>query len=200
MTDLPDDNECIEDSIAKVIEWFESKGYVVYFKQNVLSQLHPNGVEGEVVVNSSRPRKIQLYLLLHEAGHYVVARRKNYVESFGKGYPATVEDYEYPLILQSDAHRIHILGEEYAAWDAARALAKRLDVIIDAEQWDNLRTKLLMTYVTWSAATMKNSKKKIDAYSKSSKKSKEAKKMVPCVKDEREDIPLIVVELPTEKA
>lgn len=157
----------IENSIEKVVDWFDSKDYIVTFSPNITSQIHPDGIEGEVAINTSVTRRTQLYTLLHEAGHYIVGRRRNYILEFGKGYPAMLREEGATgpnAIEKTDIHRIHMVHEEFAAWEAAKKLAKKLKIVIDHAAWDRLRVKNMMTYVVWAAATTNRAEEKMKAY------------------------------------
>lgn len=135
--------------IALVEEWLQRRGYTIVFERGLESQIHPkkpkfekNKVhKREVWIDSAPSLECQLHTLLHEAGHYIVESRKNYYQKYSHGYPAVGT-----AKAKTVAHWVHLIGEEFEAWDEGLKLARRLRIPIRKRVWELHRCPSLMSY------------------------------------------------------
>ena len=88
----------------------------------------------------------QLYILLHECGHYLIGDKEKH-ERFGMGYP---QHNAGPAIKRTFHHRCDIVDEELEAWHRGWKLGKRLGLRVDKSEFDRLRTSLLKSYFKWA--------------------------------------------------
>ena len=91
-------------------------------------------------INTTRRKEIQLFCLLHEAGHLIL--RKN--EDFKDNYPDVHKDGRTQL------SRIDIIREEIDAWAEGRELARRLSIEIDDHRWSRYWKHQVYKYVKWA--------------------------------------------------
>ena len=87
-----------------------------------------------ITINNSQNKRKQLYVLLHESGHAILRKRK-----------------EFPLMCSyaNSSHKIETLKEEVFAWEEARRLAKHLNIDIDQDMWTAHTQVALTKYVHW---------------------------------------------------
>lgn len=83
-------------------------------------------------------RQTQLYHLLHECGHHLIAKSgARYAEGNGNTHATET--------------RIAIVAEEIEAWHRGRKLANRLGIRINRKRWAKVRKESLATYLRWAA-------------------------------------------------
>lgn len=92
-----------------------------------------------ITINKSNPWKHRFYSLLHEFGHFIVSRNR---ELYEKNYPKSVKG----KTTRQDV--ISTVSEEIDAWNSGRDyIVIVLNVSIDQEYFDRLKTNCVMTYV-----------------------------------------------------
>ena len=136
--------------IATVTSWLERRGYTVVFERGIESQIHPKEpkfpenkkTRREVWIDNAPSLECQLHTLLHEAGHYIVESRKNYLEKYSHGYPVVGTKKAKTVM-----HWVHLIGEEYEAWDEGLVLARRLHIPIRKVVYERHRCPALMSYM-----------------------------------------------------
>ena len=84
--------------------------------------------------------EIQLFCLLHEAGHLIIRTRENFDEC----YP---DVHKSPLTQRS---RVDTIKEEMDAWSEGRNLAKVLGIEIDDNRWNNYWKRQVYKYIKWA--------------------------------------------------
>jgi hypothetical protein len=93
-------------------------------------------------INTNHTKEIQLYCLLHEAGHLIL--RKN--EKFKELYPEVGDKGK------SQLSRVDIIREEIDAWTEGRELAKYLDIEIDEYRWRRYWKHQVYKYIRWAVS------------------------------------------------
>lgn len=91
-------------------------------------------------INTTHKKEIQLFCLLHEAGHLILRRDPGFKDI----YPDVHKDGRTQL------SRIDIIREEMDAWLEGRKLAKRLGIEIDKHRWDRYWKHQVYKYVRWA--------------------------------------------------
>ncbi len=91
-------------------------------------------------INTTREKEIQLFCLLHEAGHLIL--RKG--ESFKDNYPDVGKDG------RTQASRVDTIKEEIDAWTIGRDLARRLSIEIDEHRWNRYWKRQVYKYIRWA--------------------------------------------------
>lgn len=153
-----------ERGIAAVTEWLRRRSYTIVIKRGLQSQIHPKDpfyakeTKREIWIDSALSKECQLYTLLHEAGHYVVESRKNYLERYSYGYPSKGSRKQ-----KTDIHWVHLIHEELEAWEEGRKLARRLNIRIRHKQWERARCPSLMSYFRDAVHTRHLEKTKVKA-------------------------------------
>jgi hypothetical protein len=130
-------------AINKVADYVSRLGWNVVFERGGDEGIVP--ALRNVTVNSSRSKKVQLYTLLHEAGHACLFSQNDYIEKFSDGYVRTAGKKSQ----RSLRHRIDVLREEVAAWEKAEELISLLGIDVDMRTFRDDRNRCLMTYVDW---------------------------------------------------
>jgi len=94
-----------------------------------------------ISISTKQSKRLQLYSMLHEAGHAVIRSNQRYEEV----YP-----YGHKNKNKSIARRIDVLREEVVAWEEGRELAHALKIQLDPKLWHNFVKKNLFDYVRWA--------------------------------------------------
>jgi|5_EtaG_2_1085323.scaffolds.fasta_scaffold11277_3 hypothetical protein len=100
----------------------------------------PNG-HPCVSINTNQRKRLQLYTILHEAGHVIIREREEY-ETL---YPYGQQDKSKTI-----SRRVDVIREEVAAWDEGEKLAQRLGIELDRRLYHNFYKKHLFEYVKWA--------------------------------------------------
>ncbi len=94
-----------------------------------------------VSINTKQNKRLQLYSLLHEAGHAIIRSEGKYNKVFPYGEKTKNK---------SVSRRIDVVREEVVAWEAGRELASDLGIGLDLKLWHNFVKKNLFDYVKWA--------------------------------------------------
>lgn len=137
---------CIKEKISKIESWLDKKGFVLC-KSNKKTIEDEVDFERRVVFLSQRSKpEHQLYSLLHECGHVVIRKRKDYKTRFKESL-YIAEECKMPTIRSS----IEEIEEEILAWREGEYLAKKLSIDLDSDLYYKYGTKWVMTYVVLAA-------------------------------------------------
>ena len=129
-----------EEDIGAVICYLEEDMDVpVVFDRDEPNAYWHNG-HGTVSVSTKQTKRLQLYSLLHEAGHAIIREKEDYDVRlpYGKLHKN-----------KSISRRIDVLREEVLAWECGRELAYDLGINLDNRLWHNFVKKNLFDYVRW---------------------------------------------------
>lgn len=130
-------------ALRTTISWCASKGLAVIFERREKGMFD---AENKLIRLSGRLRpERQLFLLLHECGHFLIGDKKKR-ERFGMGYSRAGDK----RIMKTFHHRCDVLDEEFEAWQRGFKLSKRLKLKINKDRYDAIRTMLLKTYIGWA--------------------------------------------------
>tara|TARA_A100001515_G_scaffold139184_2_gene133570 strand:+ start:93 stop:497 length:405 start_codon:yes stop_codon:yes gene_type:complete len=91
-------------------------------------------------IRTTRRKEIQLFCLLHEAGHLILRKDEN----FKSNYPDVHKDGRTQL------SRVDTIKEEIDAWSEGRKLAKKLGIEIDDRRWNRYWKHQVYKYVKWA--------------------------------------------------
>lgn len=142
--------------IAAVASWCEKRGISITFtNRRDGGLLSPD--EKMIQVNSTQTYERQLFVLLHEAGHLLIGSHSpSNLHRFRLGYPSAHD----PDLNSKFVHRCAILEEEFEAWHRGRRLARKLQIAINEDRWNETKAEFLKTYIKWSLrAKAKNNSK-----------------------------------------
>ena len=94
-----------------------------------------------ISISTRQSKRLQLYSMLHEAGHAIIRINEKYEEIYPYGH----KDKN-----KSIARRVDVLREEVMAWEEGRELAQVLKIELDLKLWHNFVKKNLFDYVRWA--------------------------------------------------
>ena len=100
-----------------------------------------NNGHASISISTKQSKRLQLYSMLHEAGHAVIRSRDNYKEVF---------PYGKKIKNKSISRRVDVVREEVVAWEEGRKLADSLGIKLDLKLWHNFIKKNLFDYVRWA--------------------------------------------------
>ncbi len=98
----------------------------------------------QIIVSTHLSPRKQAVVLLHECGHHLIDGQ-DIQDRFALGY-SQID----PEIIKTFSHRLACLEEEFEAWHRGWKLAKRLNLTVDRDFFDEFRIKCLNSYVKWS--------------------------------------------------
>jgi len=147
------------DGLTLLIDWCQSKSLCIKFTNRYGGYFDPN--KKEVQVNARLAPEMQLIVLLHECGHFLVDvhRPKHRIN---RGYDALDA-----LAGKTTESRVDIVDEELEAWRRGLSLAKRLKIKLNEEKYNQVRSKCVKTYMKWAV--------KVDGYGDSLKEDEDDK-------------------------
>ncbi len=120
-------------AVKKVIQYLESRRLSVRKgRENVY---YPE--EKIIIYNASGSYRTQLYTLLHEAGHFLQEKSRNF----------TVHNLIYQGEIYTKYQKYRLLEQEMDAWDRGMKLAKKLGIVIDEIDYRNTAAHFIMYYV-----------------------------------------------------
>ncbi len=122
-------------AVNKVIRFIESRDVEV--RKGRDNVYYP---EDEVIIyNAQGNYNGQLYTLLHEAGHFLQSRSRNFT--------AMNPIYEDVDLLYTNYQKFRLLEQEMDAWDRGLKLAKYLKIKIDIIDYRKCAAHFIMQYV-----------------------------------------------------
>lgn len=126
------------DGIQTVTKWCNLNKIVVIFTKTTNGTFIPSS--NTIEISSSCRPEAQLFLLLHECGHWFERHDSARYASKKK---------EPKRDRRSLIKRVKIIEEEFKAWDEGRALARRLKVYVNSSRWSTKRAWCLAQYFRW---------------------------------------------------
>jgi hypothetical protein len=133
--------EDFQEDIDTVLYFLQEElGIDVVFANDEPNAYWHNG-HASISISTKQSKRLQLYSMLHEAGHAIV--RTN--EEYQKIFPYGKKDKN-----KSISRRVDVLREEVVAWEEGRELAKVLKIKLDTERWHKFVKKNLFDYVRWA--------------------------------------------------
>lgn len=133
--------------LAAVIDWCSSRQINVVFgkRPNGLFESGDEETRPQITINGRLSPELQLFVLLHECGHFLVGDRKPN-QRYGRGWHAQDGPAKRTLV-----HRIDVVDEELEAWHRGLKLAKRLKIAVNIERYNQARARYVKTYLQWAA-------------------------------------------------
>ena len=99
------------------------------------------GETSGISISTKQSKRLQLFSILHEAGHAIIRSNAKYQEFFPFG-----ENRKSKSI----SRRVDVMREEVMAWEEGRELAFALGIELDLKLWHNFVKKNLFDYVKWA--------------------------------------------------
>jgi hypothetical protein len=97
-----------------------------------------------ITINSSLRCEKRLFIMLHEAGHMLLAEDDGYDQRF----PALIEQPYGNKFTQANA--VDVVRNEVLAWEKGLELANNLGIKINLDKWNKFRKTNLHDYLKWS--------------------------------------------------
>jgi len=91
-------------------------------------------------ISTNHTKEIQLFCLLHEAGHLILRTRDDFKERYPDVHKAP----------RTQSSRVDTIKEEMDAWTEGGKLAKRLGIEIDDKKWNRYWKRQVYKYVKWA--------------------------------------------------
>ena len=133
MSDYQEDLDTVEGYLVEEME------VDVIFAGDEPNAYWKNGVTS-ISISTKQSKRLQLYTLLHEAGHAIIREKQDYDIRlpYGRLYKN-----------KSISRRIDVLREEVLAWECGRELAYDLGIKLNDRLWHKFVKKNLFDYVKW---------------------------------------------------
>ena len=94
---------------------------------------------GCIGISTRHSKEIQLFCLLHEAGHHVYRLKMGIV---GKSFDSKKS-------FKTISKRVDVIAEEIHAWEHGFELAKEIGIDINIKKWERYSKKQIYDYVKW---------------------------------------------------
>lgn len=131
--------------INKLVEWAQSKNWTVHFSSTANDKMSP--WDREIEINTRYSEEIQLYGLLHECGHVIIQKNKNYSKKYTYASKVDKMPSKNSQLLSSKKYQVDLIAEEIEAWRKGKELAKRLNLKINEEKYNNEMFKYVYSYI-----------------------------------------------------
>jgi hypothetical protein len=138
------DTQAIDD-LENLIAWLQAREVNVSFTRSRCGgQFTMVGPFPKIqVTNNFLPRN-QLYILLHEVGHWMVPKRLK--ARYANGYAKSSNPHQTSRVV----HRVDVLDEELEAWWRGRALALKLGLkSFNEDAYAAFKAKRIVSYAQW---------------------------------------------------
>ena len=133
--------------IEMITQWAAAKGYKVIGKRDIDAFYED---EKEIVYSLwTKNPKNQVYSLLHECGHALAYESKGYQNRF-----PTLAKHRFKTAKvnpRTNTYKVESILEEYDAWARGLALADRLGIELDKEDYGKYASRWVMSYVRKAA-------------------------------------------------
>lgn len=144
-------NEDLPYYLNSLIVWAESKGFYVHFQDDGDDSMCPSGKIIEI--NSSASLRYQVMCLLHECGHVAICENGSFWDYHKKpAYLYSKPPSEHGNQKIKNTYRVYTVIEEAEAWKRAWALAQRLSIPLEREEWEEHMLDALGKYLDWAAS------------------------------------------------
>ncbi len=141
---VPQVNDKIHDAAYFIEGWLSNQGWLLEWTYS--DDDHANFTDRKIVINARRTPESQVYGMLHEIGHIVLANKEDYNTRFSDSaaLKRRKERSREPLKV-----KMQTLGEEWEAWVLGEQFAKVAGLEIDFKKYYAARDRDLKSYVSW---------------------------------------------------
>ena len=112
------------------------------------------GKEPHILINSASHPETKFYTLLHEVGHILIRRKRNW-KTWAKRHPNYLDHPHAPVDgrrRRSVCYRVGLVSEELEAWRRGREWAESHGFFIDPYKYDTDMNRAVLTYIQWAAS------------------------------------------------
>lgn len=102
--------------------------------------------ENLITINSKQTPKKKFFCLVHEVGHFVLRRKRQFKTRFPEDY--VKEDKEKQK--KTRQFVVDTLREEVLAWESGLDYVESLGIEVDRESYNRQRTSALYKYIEWA--------------------------------------------------
>jgi hypothetical protein len=146
-------SKSLEESISFIEEYCLKFSIEVIFTNKKEDQF--SYATNRIFIKTNKTRKKQYLTLLHELGHFLCLKNKNYITASEK-----TKSYS------SLTYRVAKVEEEFDAWKMGENFAKKNNLLLDKE-FDMIKANSISTYMLWA----NNRKHPHPSYSRGKKNS-----------------------------
>lgn len=133
----------IEQAFKLLEKWLSTKGFIL-FRSNHKKINDEVDFDRNIVFITKRSTPLhQFYSALHECGHIIIRKRKDYQEK----YKASInynENMSGKLTLRCHVEEIE---EEINAWREGEKLCKKLNISLDTDKYYTYSARWVMSYI-----------------------------------------------------
>jgi len=137
-------NNLFKSGLNKLVEWISSKNWDVRFGvfEDEMSQW-----DKVIKINIKCKLENQLYTLLHECGHLLLYKNKNYKKQYPYSFKVDMKLNRNKRLMKVHRYQVDLISEEIDAWRKGKELAKRLRIYINEDNYNNEMAKYVFTYI-----------------------------------------------------
>ena len=129
-------------SLHVVVKWCEARSIKVKFGRIQGGEYDP--IESSIAISGRASPESQLFLLLHEIGHYLFEKHGSSRNKKSRGYA------ELCPTDKSMHYKVDTIEEEYEAWDRGWKLAQQLKIDVNSERFNACKIRSIRTYFEWA--------------------------------------------------
>ena len=96
---------------------------------------------GCIGICTKHSKEIQLFCLLHEAGHHIYRLERD----------ITGQSFDLKKSFKTISKRVDVITEEINAWESGLELANLIGIDINIKKWDRYSKRQIYDYVKWGA-------------------------------------------------
>lgn len=127
----------------KIKNWTNELGFTVHFS----NQDYVLFDEKKIFLNPTQTSLNLIYAFLHECGHIILSKEKNYKRNFKILDEAFIDGRR----MRGQLFKYKQLKEEMIAWERGFELAKELGIKLNKVNYDKYAARCFMTYVKFAA-------------------------------------------------
>tara|TARA_R100000234_G_scaffold58399_1_gene35257 strand:+ start:881 stop:1285 length:405 start_codon:yes stop_codon:yes gene_type:complete len=102
--------------------------------------------ENLITINSKQTQKKRFFCLVHEIGHFVLRKKREFKTRFPEDY---VKD-DKKKQKKTKQFVVDTLREEVLAWESGLDYVESLGIEVDRESYNRQRTSALYKYIEWA--------------------------------------------------
>ena len=133
----------IEKNFVILEKWLSTKGFILFRTKHKKVSDEVDFDKNIVFINTRSTLLHQFYSTLHECGHIIVRKKKNYQEK----YKASIKYNESFIGNMTLRASIEEIEEEINAWREGEALCKKLKISLDTDKYYTYSARWVMGYV-----------------------------------------------------
>jgi len=149
---LPDDASYADEiltGLRKLINWCNARALKVYSDGSIKSAAQYFEYDKQIVVSSRFSAEKQLFLMLHECGHFLAmayAKKSVRAREYARVRANSRIDTRVHCSTSVLRKKIELIEEEFEAWRRGEQLAQKLDICLNIDAFDRCKGTMLRSY------------------------------------------------------